>query len=60
MTTPKHKKRNRTKRPKKYLVMGKYYTREQLAERIGQPLGEGPTDAVDQYLEAHYGKDSKS
>lgn len=59
MTTPKRKKRNPTKRPKKYLVMGKYYTREQLRERIGMPLGEGPTDAVEQYLKEHYGKGEK-
>ncbi|MBI1922785.1 hypothetical protein HYR99_00900 [Candidatus Poribacteria bacterium] len=59
MTTPKRKKSNKNKHPKKYLVMGKYYTKEQLEERIGMPLGEGSTDAVARYLKAHYGKDKK-
>ncbi len=59
MTTPKRKKSNKNKCPKKYLVMGKYYTREQLKERIGMPLGEGSVDTVDRYLQEHYGKGKK-
>jgi hypothetical protein len=39
--------------------MGKYYTREQLKERIGMPLGEGSVDTVDRYLQEHYGKGKK-
>ena len=59
MATPNRKKRSQTKRPKKYLVMGKYYTREQLRERIGMHLGEGSVDTVDRYLQEHYGKGKK-
>lgn len=59
MTTKKSKKLNITKRTKKYLVMGKSYTKEQLEERIGKPLGGGSTDAVARYLKEHRGKGKK-
>lgn len=59
MTNKKSKKLNITNRKKRYLVMGKYYTKEQLKEMIGKPLGIGSADAVARYLKEHYGKGKK-